>query len=133
MAHRTERRSNALPGAPRLLPGALELYRKFQLRENAMSEPKWTPGPYRVYRVGHIETRLTDLGPEETYPIVANGEVIARGASKSNAYLLAAAPELYAALAAVLGWLDDNPTGLGMLAATNNARQVLAKARGEQT
>jgi hypothetical protein len=96
-----------------------------------MTAQKWTPGPWGLNKYGSV-----GAGAGWHVPIVATVEpfygVDERfGDHKANARLIAAAPDLYLALAAVLGWLDDNPTGVGMLTAANYAREVLAKARGE--
>lgn len=48
-----------------------------------------------------------------------------------DARLIAVAPELYQALAALCEWHESDPTSLGALYAFNHARLTLAKARGE--
>lgn len=101
-----------------------------------MSEPKWTPGPWRI-------NKYRSIGAGETgcQPIVAHiepfyGEDRQFGDDGANAHLIAAAPDLYAALAEAeqqIEYLHANfsPTGTGEAVLTR-ARIALAKARGEQ-
>lgn len=51
--------------------------------------------------------------------------------NEENMALIAAAPDLYDALDALLEWHESDSTSLGALSAANYARQILAKARGE--
>ena len=85
-----------------------------------MSAPSFTPGPWNVNGMQSVR------GP--------NGEYIARGNwnnGPANARLIAAAPELYAALEMIVeaSLIDSAPLelrGIGLA-----AMMALAKARGE--
>ena len=50
---------------------------------------------------------------------------------KACARLIAAAPEMAEVLEWIIEAFDENPTGLEMLYASNKAKAVLAKARGD--
>lgn len=79
-----------------------------------MSERKWTPGPWAVRDARGIRG--------------ANGECVAStycAAPAEDANLIAAAPDLYEALADIHSKLDHN------LAEYDAADKALAKARGE--
>ena len=99
-----------------------------------MNITKWTPGPWFVCpepppNDQWVAGETIGSTPEGTR--VADPAIFSNDERrKADARLIAAAPELYIALAAVLGWLDDNPTGLELLTAANHARHILAKARG---
>lgn len=99
-----------------------------------MSETKFTPGPYVV----HEDDR--PLITHKPYSVLlpgSNDGVAYFIATKANAHLLAAAPELYEALAeitrddgdvsAVEAWADDE-AGAQWFA---RAHTALKKARGE--
>lgn len=79
-----------------------------------MKTPQWTPGPWTVEDVG--ESRWVIRGPD--------GFIRAQVPFLPNARLIAAAPELYEALANLL----DNPTSASKQIV---AASILAKARGE--
>ena len=92
-----------------------------------MSEPKFTPGPWRIVRyceaieIANVADLLHFYGGET---------------AEANAALIAAAPELYAALEAFLGWaqspLEDSGEKLAaeLDQVTVYAYAALAKARG---
>ena len=80
-----------------------------------MSETKWTKAPWKY-------DRATDQ-------VDCEGGTICHGIGWApNGPLLAAAPDLYAALAALEPWLDHIPGGIG--AEIDEARAALAAARG---
>ena len=99
-----------------------------------MSETKWTPGPW-VYD--------PDFEPEDEPAIWTAGDIadavayLSTSAPNSdeeivaNAHLIAAAPELYEALLAVVDCWDRG--GLEVDALIEGARAALARARGEVT
>jgi hypothetical protein len=102
-----------------------------------MSEPKWTPGPWRVRTESVQRDGFAEIDSTHWWALAEvvikrddDGSPEARQAPH-NAHLIAAAPDLYAALDAILGWQETDPTSLGALAASNHGRNVLAKARGE--
>ena len=100
------------------------------------AEPKWTPGPWFVTEDrntwGWVEvdgpsinvsgpTKATDLTPDDKVIRIA------------EAHLIAAAPDLYAALKSLVDAMDS-PKTLRidlLLARLGFARIALAKARGE--
>ena len=96
-----------------------------------------TPGPWKA------ETFVVmgaEDHPKSGYTIKAGDDAIAdlyhgcgwtKAEVKANARLIAAAPELLAALEAVLSQIDpkDTPVGLGNIL---NARAAIAKAKGAQ-
>lgn len=94
-----------------------------------MSEPKFTSGPWDTHKW------KTDYGWRVIHPAgdaeLGNWMIAERIRREKDARLIAAAPELYTALAALLGWHETDPTSLGALTAANHARNILAKARGE--
>lgn len=94
-----------------------------------MTERKWTPGPWKwvegkgTWR-GSIEPDVCDFGDDTQY-YPTEGEP----PNEANAHLIAAAPDLYDALEALLVTKapDFIPSRLW-----DDARAALAKARGEQ-
>jgi hypothetical protein len=91
-----------------------------------MPEPKFAPGPWVFGRRddGSIWLSCGD-------PARGQHEQFDLGENEATARLIAAAPELYRALDALLHWFENNPTGIGALAASNHARNILTKARGD--
>ena len=88
-----------------------------------MSEPKFTPGPWRVFNetgVGTGKVRVADCEDIE----VGFG----RGADKYNAALIAAAPEMYE----LLDELDKATTAAEIDALYARIPVLLKKARGEK-
>lgn len=84
-----------------------------------MSEVKFTPGPWRynISTNGEVVS-VNERGPDTTV-------VEADAANPWNSWLIAAAPELYEALADLFDAYDGQP-GFGP------AKKALAKARGEK-
>lgn len=104
-----------------------------------------TPGPWNLGGVSNPRTdpRYSIWGP--TPPGKQSGEWIAKDVAKANARLIAAAPELLAALKAILEAFDrrvfvrnvrhdDDPNWaidlIPHLAALANAQTAIAKAEG---
>ncbi len=98
-----------------------------------MSEKKWTPGPWSVCNmtswccVDHAEwgTTVAEIGENDETGL-------------ANAHLIAAAPELYEALQAMID-LQENATPFGgeiyrdrVDRVFDQCRAALAKARGEK-
>lgn len=90
-----------------------------------------TPGPWRIHPFGHYDVAAHQPGFGEM--IVANcggansnvmdlGEI-----KKANARLIAAAPDLLAALKDVVGWIETSSEGEQ---ATRIALAAIAKAEG---
>ena len=101
-----------------------------------MSETRWAPGPWQAYPT--IET-----GREPPYtPVGANtllGKVYSEGfgdydESRANANLIAAAPDLYEALAQCLALAELKYSNTDDIASHvfGECRVALSKARGEQ-
>lgn len=100
-----------------------------------MSKPKWTPGPWTVLITGmrgsfHIpQAQAHEAGH-------ADDGVDGYSVSKANAQLIAAAPELYEALANLVSRFEQACRYAGSDAkfigeATTKARAALASARGD--
>jgi hypothetical protein len=106
-----------------------------------MSEPKWTPGPWEVVEPTAIDYRAPLVYGADRQSLVAGAEsggpirAVSASEARANARLIAAAPELYQALSALLrhferkfvGW----PATVGEVDARNRTIAALAKARGE--
>lgn len=99
-----------------------------------MSETKFTPGPWDKFDL--IIGRMIDN--RHRYTSIASiyeSEPGYDGEDKANANLIAAAPDLYESLMSLLIEYDklklaeDEPES--MISAHRNAKQALAKARGE--
>lgn len=116
-----------------------------------MSDTKWTPGPWKATRsnpnegadVWWITGNFSERGNCETDIGTVSAGVKPVEISSANAYLIAAAPDLYEALEAVLKMLpigfatterpgdaDERNTTLNTI--RNKAIEALARARGEQ-
>jgi hypothetical protein len=102
-----------------------------------MAEMKWTPGPWGVNKYGSV-----GAGAHYHVPIVASVEPLygvdqCFGSHAANARLIAAAPELYKALTALMKigprpWMEGaQVTWETWIAAYEAAERALAKARGE--
>lgn len=99
-----------------------------------MSEPKWTPGPWRVMEPVALDYRAPLIYGADQKSLVANAEgggprrAVAAPEARANAFLIAAAPELYEALEECLrehgGFTIKGECERRAVAA-------LAKARGE--
>jgi len=108
-------------------------------REGAgMSEPQWTPGPWRVQwvQLGDNDRRpgwLTQA--DDPYGRIISGFANpATVEAAANARLIAAAPELYAALSEMLRWLAQPPSGpINVAHVKERAEAALAKARGDRS
>lgn len=94
-------------------------------------QPKWTPGPWAVERnkrtwgwVDVVGPSLGVGGPTQATDLTLADEV----KRIAEAHLIAAAPDLYAALDGLLGLLDAGSLYEPQAYA---ARAALAKARGE--
>ena len=89
-----------------------------------MSEIKFTPGPWKVT----VSENGIDVGVDGL-----DGETITGWIEPYDAHLIAAAPELYETLEAIIArwdtplWKDIEPTAVFI----NKGRAALAKARGE--
>ena len=89
-------------------------------------QPKWTPGPWRATTHDHPEQ-----GVYAGYRIakMTGGEI---QRDRANANLIAAAPDLYAALEKALNFITNTESEMGeTLPCGDAARAALAKARGE--
>lgn len=98
-----------------------------------MIATKWTPGPWSIDEYGHVRDALNK-------PVELSGASLVCGhrpgsdPAFANTRLLAAAPELYEALAAVVDLADKDPfSSVGHMVehVVPQIREVLAKARGE--
>ena len=94
-----------------------------------MSDTKFTKGEWRV-----VEN--ADSDPHFTHLVLVSHSRIAVVAYEHNAHLIAAAPDLYAALEAMekhFGILGEEDSGINKTAikVTKAARAALQKARGE--
>ena len=93
-----------------------------------MSQPKFTPGPWRYAsrNVNEIMTTFHGVQIGRSYIDVATEN------EKADAHLVAAAPELYEALDEVFAAsCPEVPGSAG--SPLEKARAALAKARGEQS
>lgn len=114
-----------------------------------MSETKFTPGPWRAIDrrpvTGDWATRIPFAieRVSETHCAVAPiADVCDQPNAEANANLSAAAPEMYAALADAVRWLDALAEQIGYAAFLDNMpnncagrtemKAVLARARGEE-
>ena len=105
-------------------------------------ETKWTKGPWKnwgedEYAEGcpgiDISTADEGMGYLPVAYIRGSGnEGLLCERDHANAALIIEAPNLYAALATVTRMLSDIGRGDAIVAAITNARQVMARARGEQ-
>lgn len=86
------------------------------------TKPQHTPGPWRIGDAGH-----TVFGPHNGNP---SPETIARGLIRPNARLIAAAPEILAALQVLVEYADNGtPVHPGSLD-WEQAREAIARATG---
>ena len=99
------------------------------------SETKWTPGPWH-WDAGDVGVEpgvlYADIYTDDEAVIAMFNINLKEGTA--NARLIAAAPDLYAALERTLSWLTSYQ-GSGSMAdhgPYNQARAALAKARGER-
>ncbi len=103
-----------------------------------MSETKFTPGPWCVgFESEMITSEVTERNPGAiaivaSHPPFAFGGAIALTWEIDNARLIAAAPDLYEALEAIMN--DVEPTEFALAShIRKRAHVALAKARGETT
>lgn len=101
-----------------------------------MSGAKWTPGPYAVREsfTSNYLFEITARSPSGKPAVVAriSGPPFAQY-REGTAALLAAAPDLYAALERTLNWLSSYPGGgpMGPNGPYEQARAALSRADGE--
>ena len=120
-------------------------YRTFSAGMVGGMNTKWTPGPYWAYENTNgdwcVATRRdhdpVDIDPYDSAASICwvgdnsdHTESRTRGNGKAVAYLLAAAPDLYDALQAIV--IDDHPETRLRPDQIYGARMALKKARGEQ-
>ena len=122
-----------------------------------MSEPKWIPGPYETNYTGNIWGDVDNLANDGDSPLIAQvfkGDFEpAKSATltetqRATADLIAAAPEMYDALAAIMDLIDDEVLvrnisndgdadwaikQLPLVRALKMAQAALAKAQGNRS
>jgi len=100
-----------------------------------MSE-KFTPGPWRVNTdYGQIGDVTNEDGTPVAYSQQVLGDTITQSRRKANAHLIAAAPDLYAALERIYGrLLMSDRDGDAHISEEDGAmaEAALRKARGEE-
>ena len=97
-------------------------------------QPKWTPGPWAVERnkrtwgwVDVVGPSLGVGGPTQATDLTLADEV----KRIAEAHLIAAAPDLYAALDAALDEINRMKPTAPLVAVALSAKAALAKARGQ--
>lgn len=96
-----------------------------------MSETKFTPGPWDKFDL--IVGRMIDN--RHRYTSIASiyeSEPGYDGEDRANANLIAAAPDLYEALADCIDIIETEAAQFYHCPAVDAAKQALAKARGEK-
>ncbi len=99
-------------------------------------QPKWTKGPWPIKPTGDfkrivIGDGLVD-GPGGYEVAEVYSDDCDRDEAMANAHLIAAAPDLYAALERALNFIANTESEMGeALPCGDAARTALAKARGE--
>ena len=93
-----------------------------------MSDTKFTPGPWRYDRTNGSPTTGEHMIAGAKPGYLAEVRDCGSGDVRANTHLIAAAPDLYAALDGLLGLLDAGSLYEPQAYA---ARTALAKARGE--
>lgn len=101
-------------------------------------ETKYTPGPWLISDQGKPATFVYALNPHgynKFWTLVQGGgnsitERTTDEELEANARLIAAAPELLEACAAIVAWCDKNPPAGDALYCINQARAAIAKAEG---
>lgn len=91
-------------------------------------QPKWTPGPWRYDRTNGSPTTGEHMIAGAKPGYLAEVRDCGSGDVRANTHLIAAAPDLYAALDGLLGLLDAGSLYEPQAYA---ARAALAKARGQ--
>lgn len=96
-----------------------------------MSEKRFTPGPWRLGRVGSVvsDSPVEGMGGSDAIEYYG-GHCVCESVVEPNAHLIAAAPDLYDALRSLLLSLND-VLSPDFSRALENSHAVLAKARGE--
>lgn len=95
-----------------------------------MNEPKFTKGPWSISRYASTHVVANERGICSAGNYSSNMSEGVLTENEANAQLIAAAPKLYEALEAMLEHAEwSTPQGK---AAFDNARAVLAEARGEK-
>ena len=94
-----------------------------------MTEPKWTPGPWTVVNVGTkkepmLDVKATRIAGKPSLAICSTGDS-PQEMETANARLIAAAPDMYAALKIVSALQAAHPEVLAVVDA------AMRKARGE--
>lgn len=97
---------------------------------------KFTAGPWRADTDGY-HIMKSSRAVAAVFGVNGHGQIPAE--TKANAHLIAAAPEMYAALRKVLGYLDypgngkppDSAGAATVEVCLEEVRDALAKARGE--
>ena len=106
-------------------------------KEGVMTEQKHTPGPWKAIRNNaYWEVVPQNRGPNAPYTIgnvcASDPDAPDRGLQEANARLIAAAPEMLAALKSVAEWVnnpfDGNAPSINVIRKNINA--AIAKAEG---
>ena len=103
-----------------------------------MSAPKWTPGPWIAFDRTGDDGPLIDVFKQREEGIVDLITSIAESEcsieeDEGNIHLIAAAPDMYAALEHAIKDAEDSRGDCGGYAIdVDECRAALAKARGEQ-
>lgn len=105
-----------------------------------MNDTKFTRAPWTVGKADPSVSYASDVHLPAgwqmitgRYPPFAFGCCVAHVAETADAHLIAAAPDLYAALVRCLEWVEADETVHGRtFGCGNDARAALAKARGEE-
>jgi hypothetical protein len=117
------------------------LFNFYQRNSEAMSETKHTPGPWRMWSdteenevYGRVIGIQIHAGPNTSIGSIhglrsADGDV--RDQAFANANLIAAAPELLDVLENLVALTEIRPKLHEYKAALDEARAVIAKAKGE--
>ena len=106
-----------------------------------MSDTKWTPGPWEFVDPGphgEFQVHWSDVDADDDGRAVDHGHTVCtvhdvtEDSGEANARLIASAPDLYAALAAVIGDYEAHMRPHDYVTAPLlNARAALSKARGD--
>lgn len=97
-----------------------------------MNTNKHTPGPWIAKRVRDSETNGDlDIDSVDGYHIAESIGGLDDGEEEANARLIAAAPDLLHACAAIVEWCDKNPPAGDALYCINQARAAIAKVEGQ--
>ena len=102
------------------------------------NQPKYTPGPWRLYFIGPASTPDWYIESDEQGIVRIPDNPALRERQKANARLIAAAPEMLEALEGLSRWVAkgiengafDNTVG-NAVADYNRANAIIKKAKGE--